>query len=263
MLLDPRAEPQYGERVPYILFQGEAKLLQVDRAISPEQFLADPYVLSPPLRQSSLTRHDRRYRIDAMHYITRSIIPPLSRIFNLVGADVASWYAQMDKSQRITPRLPAQDVSTRAIYLEEHFTTERCVVCDQPGGKGGKLTVRPSPRMVLILSYRSMRRMQGSTRRGCTRHHVPHPHRRSPSPRPPRNVRQLLRDDPLRAHRVRFDGLSAFVQQEEGRGTGYGGVAGGGRSRETEVKGIHLYRRLQLQLFIACHHFFRRRTRQP
>lgn len=42
MLEDPRAEPEYGERVPYLMFQAEPGQQQVHRAISPEEFLADP-----------------------------------------------------------------------------------------------------------------------------------------------------------------------------------------------------------------------------
>lgn len=42
MQKDPRGEPEYGERVPYILFQAEPGTKQVDRAISPEDYLEDP-----------------------------------------------------------------------------------------------------------------------------------------------------------------------------------------------------------------------------
>lgn len=40
---DPRAEPEYGERVPYIMFQAEPGQKQVHRAIAPGEFLADSY----------------------------------------------------------------------------------------------------------------------------------------------------------------------------------------------------------------------------
>ncbi|CEQ38813.1 SPOSA6832_00268 [Sporobolomyces salmonicolor] len=42
MVADPRAEPEYGERVPYVMFQSEPGQKQVDRAIAPDEFLADP-----------------------------------------------------------------------------------------------------------------------------------------------------------------------------------------------------------------------------
>jgi DNA polymerase zeta len=42
MMLDPRAEPQHAERVPYIISQGEPKARLNDQAVSPEIMLANP-----------------------------------------------------------------------------------------------------------------------------------------------------------------------------------------------------------------------------
>jgi DNA polymerase zeta len=42
MKSDHRAAPEYGERVPYVIMEGEPGLKQVDRAIAPNEFLADP-----------------------------------------------------------------------------------------------------------------------------------------------------------------------------------------------------------------------------
>ncbi|GAA5965048.1 hypothetical protein JCM8115_005696 [Rhodotorula mucilaginosa] len=119
MLDDPRAEPEYGERVPYLMFQAEPGQPQVHRAISPEEFLADP-----------------RLRLDATHYIERMMIPPLERIFNLVGADVKAWYREMGKSKRIH-KVTLQKSGAKPIMLEEHFTSDRCIACQGPGGNGG------------------------------------------------------------------------------------------------------------------------------
>lgn len=41
MELDPRGEPEFGERVPYVLMQAEPGTKQVDRALDPHAFLAD------------------------------------------------------------------------------------------------------------------------------------------------------------------------------------------------------------------------------
>jgi DNA polymerase zeta len=38
-------------------------------------------------------------RLDAEYYISKTLIPPLERIFNLVGANVRSWYEEMRKIQ--------------------------------------------------------------------------------------------------------------------------------------------------------------------
>ncbi|RAH43423.1 DNA-directed DNA polymerase zeta catalytic subunit REV3 [Aspergillus brunneoviolaceus CBS 621.78] len=88
MAADPRAEPQYGERVPYLVVAGAPGSRLIDRCVAPETLL-----------------HDATLDLDADYYITKNLIPPLERIFNLVGANVRQWYDEMPKVQRIR-RLP-------------------------------------------------------------------------------------------------------------------------------------------------------------
>ena len=80
MLQDPRSEPQYGERVPYVVITGAPGSRLVDRCVAPEFLL-----------------HDAQVGLDSEYYITKNIIPPLERIFNLVGANVRLWYDEMPK----------------------------------------------------------------------------------------------------------------------------------------------------------------------
>ncbi|KAG6899936.1 hypothetical protein C0993_005136 [Termitomyces sp. T159_Od127] len=70
MLEDPANEPQYAERVPYVIIRGPPEARLVDRAMDPLKML-----------------NDSRMHLDTMYYITRVLIPPLERIFKLVGAD--------------------------------------------------------------------------------------------------------------------------------------------------------------------------------
>ncbi|PWY98545.1 putative catalytic subunit of DNA polymerase zeta UPR-1 [Testicularia cyperi] len=84
MLSDPRSEPQYGERVPYIISQGEPKAKLNAQAVSPAAFLKNP-----------------RLQINALYYIERTIIPPLARVFNLLGADVEAWFAEIPKPNNV------------------------------------------------------------------------------------------------------------------------------------------------------------------
>ncbi|KAI6031825.1 hypothetical protein BKA83DRAFT_90935 [Pisolithus microcarpus] len=81
MLHDPNDEPQYGERVPYIIARGSPHTRLIERAVTPEEVLANPHM-----------------QIDAVYYIEKVLIPPLERIFNLVGADVRAWYEEMPKA---------------------------------------------------------------------------------------------------------------------------------------------------------------------
>lgn len=84
MLEDPRAEPQYGERVPYLIIAGAPNARVVDRAVPPEYLLADPDAA-----------------IDTEYYISKHIIPPLERIFNLMGANVRAWYDEAPKLKEV------------------------------------------------------------------------------------------------------------------------------------------------------------------
>ncbi|KAG8872386.1 DNA polymerase zeta [Tulasnella sp. 331] len=122
---DPRAEAQYGDRVPYVITRGEPKQRLVDRAFEPLEVLND--------------RH--QYLLDASYYIEHMLIPPLERVFNLVGANVGGWYAEMPKFAR--PVVPDSLVShgkddqqekktgpsKPKFTIEEHFKRSACVVC--------------------------------------------------------------------------------------------------------------------------------------
>lgn len=81
---DPRNEPQYRERVPYLIFQDSSKLRIRDRCISPEDFIKSYNTLKP-------------LSLDNEYYITRVLIPPLERIFNLIGVDIKGWYKELPK----------------------------------------------------------------------------------------------------------------------------------------------------------------------
>ena len=45
MMADPRAEPQYGERVPYVVITGAPGARLADRCVAPEELLENMYVL--------------------------------------------------------------------------------------------------------------------------------------------------------------------------------------------------------------------------
>ncbi|SOV04846.1 probable catalytic subunit of DNA polymerase zeta UPR-1 [Ustilago sp. UG-2017a] len=147
MLADPRSEPQYGERVPYIISQGEPRAKLNQQAVSPDAFLKNPQL-----------------QINAMYYITRTIIPPLARVFNLLGADVEGWFHEMPKpnnaywnkrptaallsavleQQRLegealddeeptsSPSIPKPiktATSTTLTTINSHYATETCLLC--------------------------------------------------------------------------------------------------------------------------------------
>lgn len=118
MLEDPRAEPQYGERVPYVVITGAPGARLIDRCVAPDVLL-----------------HNDQNELDSEYYITKNLIPPLERIFNLVGANVRQWYDEMPKVQRIR-RIEAPQilggsnlVATSKKTLESYLKSSSCLVC--------------------------------------------------------------------------------------------------------------------------------------
>lgn len=115
MLEDARAEPQYGERVPYVVVTGAPGARLVDRCVSPEDLLENAH-----------------WRLDAEYYISKNLIPPLERIFNLVGAHVRGWYDEMPKVRRIhhvVPHVGADGAVRKRVTLESYLRSTHCTVC--------------------------------------------------------------------------------------------------------------------------------------
>ncbi|KAI0793498.1 hypothetical protein C8Q75DRAFT_565280 [Abortiporus biennis] len=122
MVQDPNDEPQYGDRIPYVIIRGPPGTRLVDRAAAPEEVL-----------------NDSQKHIDATYYISRVLIPPLERVFNLVGADVRSWYDEMPKTLRVdegdnttmSPRKAYKEelLALNRLKIDEHFLSSRCFVC--------------------------------------------------------------------------------------------------------------------------------------
>lgn len=109
MLEDARAEPQYGERVPYVVVTGAPGARLIDRCVAPEDLLANPH-----------------WQLDAEYYISKNLIPPLDRIFMLVGASVRQWYDEMPKVQRI---IRQHGAGSKRSTLESYMKSTSCPVC--------------------------------------------------------------------------------------------------------------------------------------
>ncbi|KAI0008624.1 hypothetical protein F4779DRAFT_586084 [Xylariaceae sp. FL0662B] len=119
MLEDARAEPQYGERVPYVVVSGAPGARLIDRCVAPEELLSDPHL-----------------QLDSEYYISKNLIPPLERIFNLVGANVRQWYDEMPRVQRIRRVDPtathggnAPATRSKKKTLESYMRAAACLVC--------------------------------------------------------------------------------------------------------------------------------------
>lgn len=147
MIEDPRLEPQYGERVPYVVITGRPKARLIDRCVAPEVLL-----------------QDAQLELDSEYYISKNLIPPLERIFNLVGANVRQWYDEMPKFQRIrrvegVTAADGRDALTRRT-LESYMKSSTCIVCRESLDGDSPICnscLEQSPHTMLLLRARMAR----------------------------------------------------------------------------------------------------------
>src|SRR5699024_4204726 len=65
-------------------------------------------------------------QLDAEYYITKNLVPPLERIFNLKGADIRSWYNEMPKQIQFQPVDYGNEAGTT---LRSYMKSSSCVIC--------------------------------------------------------------------------------------------------------------------------------------
>ncbi|CUS13110.1 unnamed protein product, partial [Tuber aestivum] len=94
---DAENAPQYAERIPYVVIAGSPGQTLADRTIEVNDLLASPEL-----------------RLDSEYYICKNIIPPLERIFNLVGANVRQWYDEMPKYKHLRKLIKSNDPTATA-----------------------------------------------------------------------------------------------------------------------------------------------------
>lgn len=146
MTEDANAEPAYGERVPYVIVQGPPGSRLVDRALDPLELLNNRYLSCLLITAHHYSIHHSSphsdLRLDATYYITRVLIPPLERIFNLVGADVKQWFTEMPRMTTtqeclLSPRkFDEAEESPKAPNIDVHFQNEQCLVCGEWASQG-------------------------------------------------------------------------------------------------------------------------------
>lgn len=118
MKRDPRAAPEYAERVPYVIqYQG------------PDSRLADC------ARRPEEAALDSSFRLHAEYYITKQIIPALSRIFSLFGVDLTAWYAEIPRVHRSIRHTHSNHATLLGIEsktkktIEHFYKSSHCVSC--------------------------------------------------------------------------------------------------------------------------------------
>ncbi|GMI88783.1 recovery protein 3 [Hibiscus trionum] len=116
MRKDPRAEPRYAERVPYVVIHGEPGARLVDMVVDPLELLA---INSP-------------YRLNDLYYINKQIIPALQRVFGLVGADLNRWFSEMPRPAREAfGKCGVHALNPQRTRIDYYYLSKHCIVCGE------------------------------------------------------------------------------------------------------------------------------------
>uniref|UniRef100_A0A3Q2DKD5 DNA polymerase zeta catalytic subunit n=1 Tax=Cyprinodon variegatus TaxID=28743 RepID=A0A3Q2DKD5_CYPVA len=160
MAYDRRLEPRVGERVPYVIVYGMPGVPLIQLVRRPMEVLQDPSL-----------------RLNATYYITKQILPPLGRLFQLIGVDVFSWYQELP---RVSSEL--EEPTGRKGTISQYFTTLHCPVCDELTQLGVCSRCRADPQRVAVTLYQDMRQWESQQEQllkicrncsGCAERQVP------------------------------------------------------------------------------------------
>ncbi|XP_055088091.1 DNA polymerase zeta catalytic subunit isoform X2 [Periophthalmus magnuspinnatus] len=142
MVYDRRQEPRVGERVPYVIVYGMPGLPLIQLVRRPMEVL-----------------QDHSLRLNATYYITKQILPPIARIFQLIGVDVFSWYQELPRVQKAwcSSAGGGSLEAGRKGTISQYFTTLHCPVCDQLTQLGVCSSCRSQPQRVAVTLWSDVR----------------------------------------------------------------------------------------------------------
>uniref|UniRef100_A0A3Q1EJP1 DNA polymerase zeta catalytic subunit n=1 Tax=Acanthochromis polyacanthus TaxID=80966 RepID=A0A3Q1EJP1_9TELE len=144
MAHDRRLEPRVGERVPYVIVYGTPGVPLIQLVRRPMEVLQDAGL-----------------RLNATYYITKQILPPLARMFQLIGVDVFSWYQELPRIQKAScsSGVGGEEVGRKGT-ISQYFTTLHCPVCDELTQLGVCSRCRAEPQRVAVTLYQDMRQWE-------------------------------------------------------------------------------------------------------
>uniref|UniRef100_A0A8C3WFA4 DNA polymerase zeta catalytic subunit n=1 Tax=Catagonus wagneri TaxID=51154 RepID=A0A8C3WFA4_9CETA len=159
---DRRSEPRVGERVPYVIIYGTPGLPLIQLVRRPVEVLQDPTL-----------------RLNATYYITKQILPPLARIFSLIGIDVFNWYHELPRKATSSSR---GEHEGRKGTISQYFTTLHCPVCDALTQHGICTKCRSQPQHAAVILNQEVRELERQQEQlvkicrnctGCFDRHIP------------------------------------------------------------------------------------------
>ncbi|EDV19123.1 uncharacterized protein TRIADDRAFT_34116 [Trichoplax adhaerens] len=140
---DKRAEPRVGERVPYVVVYGMPGLPLIRLVRRPIEFLSDPSL-----------------RLNAAYYITKQILPPLNRIFSLIGVDTNAWYNELPRSLRSAAFVPQSNDLIQKATISQYFNSLRCPICEIVTNHGICCKCQSDPQKAILLIQDRLRLME-------------------------------------------------------------------------------------------------------
>ncbi|KAG7252065.1 hypothetical protein CRUP_012775, partial [Coryphaenoides rupestris] len=138
---DRRLEPRVGERVPYVVVFGPPGVPLIQLVRRPLEVLQDPSL-----------------RLNTTYYVTKHLLPPLTRLLQLVGVDVLRWYRQLPRVQKAS--LWGASEGRRKGTISQYFTTLHCPVCDHLTQLGVCARCREDPQLVAVTLNQDIRRWE-------------------------------------------------------------------------------------------------------
>ncbi|XP_073432100.1 DNA polymerase zeta catalytic subunit isoform X2 [Dendrobates tinctorius] len=142
---DRRSEPRVGERVPYVIVYGTPGVPLIQLVSRPIDVL-----------------QDHNLRLNATYYITKQILPPLNRVFSLIGVDVFNWYDELPRIQKAYSAYSTMrnDLDTRKGTISQYFTTLHCPICDELTQHGICSKCRSQPQHVVVILNQEIRELE-------------------------------------------------------------------------------------------------------
>ncbi|CAI9261304.1 unnamed protein product [Lactuca saligna] len=116
---DPRAEPRYAERIPYVVVHGEPGARLSDMVVDPLDLLS----------------LDSPFRLNDLYYINKQIIPALQRVFGLIGVDLNQWFLDMPRVVREfggkNQGYNYNGLNSHRTRIDYYYLSKHCVMCGE------------------------------------------------------------------------------------------------------------------------------------
>ncbi|XP_029174369.1 DNA polymerase zeta catalytic subunit [Nylanderia fulva] len=139
---DPRAVPRTSERVRYIIVAGAPNQPLIHCVRTPLEVITDPGLIP-----------------NSVYYITKVIIPPLNRCFNLFGIDVNTWYKEISHRTSFSNIAHLGEDNTKST-IRQFFSSVACVACGEQTNKEVCPECLSQPSRTILVLLQKIRQLE-------------------------------------------------------------------------------------------------------